>query len=92
MSEKLKLCHVNGWLDRQGKLWPCKFMEHSKKAHDIQKKNRCKFSIEYAGWIKVHCAGIWFFEADSYCDRQYVKKTKRQLRWLFNHGYDMRFC
>ena len=29
-KEKLKPCHVNGWLDRQGKLYPCKFMGHNK--------------------------------------------------------------
>lgn len=82
--------HVNGWLDRRGKFYPCRFNKHLASSIEIEKKLGLKHSIEYLGWIKVHDAGVWFFEADSYQGRQYVKITEAQNKWLFDNGYEIR--
>ena len=38
----------------------------------------------------MHDAGVWFFEADSYHGRQYVKVTELQKKWLLDNGYQVR--
>ena len=82
--------HVNGWLDRRAKLYPCKFNHHASTSVKLEKKFNLSHSIEYLGWIKVHDAGVWFFEADSYHGRQYVKVTELQKKWLLDNGYQVR--
>lgn len=79
--------YPNGWLDRRGKLHPCKFNRHQIASTKIEKKLGLKYSIEYLGWIKIHDAGLWFFEADSYHGRQYVKTTEAQKKWLLDNGF-----
>ncbi len=80
---------VNGWLDREGRLHPCKFNHHARASIVIQKKLGSKHSPEYLGWVKVHCAGVFFFEAASWHGRQYMRVTQKQKKWLFNNDYDM---
>lgn len=80
----------NGWLDRNGRLWECAFNKHEDYACKLQKKFKLNNSIEWSGWIKVHCAGVWFFGADEYCGRQDVRPTKRQLKWLFKNDYKIK--
>lgn len=80
---------VNGWLDRKGFLHPCKFLHHSKEAMRLMKKLQLKSTPEYLGWVKVHDAGVFFYEAWSYVGRQHVRPTQRQKSWLFSHGYDV---
>lgn len=82
--------HVNGWLDRRGKLYPCKFNHHVAASVKLEKKLKLKYSIEYLGWIKIHCAGLWFFSADTYHGRQYVKVTKAQEKWLLDNDYEIK--
>lgn len=75
----MNIKHVNGWLDRQGKLWPCQFNHHCKASIKLAKKFKLKYTIEYLGWIKVHDAGVWFFEADLYYGR-----------WIIDNDYKIR--
>lgn len=79
----------NGWLNRYGRLWACPFNKHDDAARKLQKILKLNDSIEYLGWIKVHSTGLWFFAADEYPGRQYVRPTKRQLKWLFKNDYDI---
>lgn len=79
--------HVNGWLDRRGKFYPCRFNRHAIASIRLEKELKLMHSVEYVGWVKVHDAGFWFFEADSYHNRQYVKVTEEQNKWLLDHGY-----
>jgi len=88
---KNKNKHTNGWLDRTGKLHYCKFNCHNEKAVKIMEEYKLKKSPEYIGWIKVHSVGVWFFQADQFYGRQYVKITKKQKEWLFKHNYDIKF-
>lgn len=80
----------NGWLNHEGKFYPCRFNHHCEASAKLEKKFHLKHSLEYVGWIKVHSAGVWFFEADGYHGRQYVKVTQAQYRWLLKHGYKLR--
>jgi len=80
----------NGWLDRYGRLWPCKFNHHCKASIKLGKKFNLKHTIEYLGWIKVHDAGVWFFEANLYNGRIHVKPTELQKKWLIDNGYKIR--
>ena len=79
----------NGWLDRDGKLHPCRFTEHLRKSGELVEKYKLKHTVEYLGWIKVHRCGEWFFGADSYYGRQHIKPTEAQLKWLDINGYDV---
>jgi len=78
---------ADGWLDREGQFYHCKFNQHDKTAGKLITRLGLKHTPEYLGWIKVHSAGCWFFRADEYAGRQYVKPTKLQLKWLFDNGY-----
>lgn len=82
--------HIDGWLDRRGKFYSCRFNHHNSASVKLEKKLGLKHSLEYLGWIKVHSAGIWFFVADSYCDRIWVKITESQKQWLLNNGYKLK--
>ena len=75
----------NGWLDRQGKLYPCKFLHHARAEIATVKQLRLPATLEYLGWVKVHDAGVFFYEADSYHNRQHIRITTRQSRWLDNN-------
>ena len=81
---------VDGWLDRRGKLYPCKFNHHHQAAVKLMRELKLKHTPEYLGWVKVHSAGVWFFEADSYLGRQCIKVTESQNRWLLNNGYKVK--
>lgn len=81
--------YIDGWLDRKGKLHPCKFNKHNNAEEKLMKKYNLKYTPEYLGWFKVHSAGVYFFEACHFHNRQYVKPTKLQMKWLFKNGYDM---
>ena len=48
---------LDGWLDRQGKFYPCLFNEHNKTAFTLVEELKLLYSLEYLGWIKVHSAG-----------------------------------
>jgi len=85
-----KMRYVNGWLDRRGKFYPCRFNRHHATSVKLEKKLGLKHSIEYLGWIKVHDAGLWFFEADSFQGRLHVKITETQNKWLLDNGYEIR--
>ena len=79
----------DGWLDRQGRFHPCEFNHHLSMVYKLQKKLGLKNSLEYLGWIKVHSAGAYFFKADEYYGRQYVKITNSQQKWLLDNGYEI---
>jgi hypothetical protein len=81
---------VDGWLDRQGKFYSCKFNHHDETAGKLIRKLRLKHTPEYLGWIRVHSAGCWFFRADEYQGRQYVKVTRQQNKWLLDNGFEIK--
>ena len=89
MNDKNKKQHVDGWLDRNGKIYLCKFNHHNEKEIELMKEYKLNNTPEYLGWIKIHSAGVWFFEADHFHNRQYVKVTKKQKNWLFDHNYEV---
>jgi len=81
---------LNGWLDRRGKFYPCKFNNHFKAAYKLEKQLKLQKSLEYLGWVKVHNTGVWFFVADEYYDRHYVRITQNQEKWLLDNGYEFK--
>jgi hypothetical protein len=80
----------NGWLNRRGKFYPCRFNGHNNASVRIARKLHLKGSLEYLGWVKVHSAGVWFYEADSYQGRLSVRITETQIKWLRDNGYEVR--
>ena len=77
----------NGWLNRRGVFYPCKFNHHAREEIKLQKLLKLPNSLEYLGWFKVHGVGVCFYEAWTWMGRQHVKPTKSQLSWLFKRGY-----
>jgi len=87
VKKKDRMGCFNGWLNRQGIFYSCRFNKHYSASIRLERKFRLKQTLEYLGWIKVHSAGIWFYEADSYQGRIGVKITEKQKKWLLDHGY-----
>ena len=87
MAKSLKAT-LNGWLDRKGKFYPCKFNKHNDAEAKLSKQLKLKHGLEYSGWVKVHSSGIAFFKADEYYGRQYMRVTKAQNKWLVKNGYE----
>ena len=79
--------YLNGWLNRRGVFYSCRFNKHISASIRLERKLHLKHSLEYMGWVKVHSAGVWFYEADSYQGRMSVRITKKQKKWLLDHGY-----
>lgn len=79
----------DGWLDRYGRFYPCKFNYHLSKAYKLEKKLGLKHSLEYLGWVRIHSVGVYRFGADQYHGRQYVKITESQRKWLIDNGFEI---
>ena len=80
---------VDGWLDRRGKFYSCEFNHHNDVELQLMKKLELKYSLEYLGWVKVHSAGVYFYEAQTYMGRMHVHKTESQIKWLLDNGYEI---
>ena len=85
----IKRTCVDGWLDRRGKLYPCKFNKHNDLEEQLIRKLKLKHSLEYLGWVKVHSAGVYFFKARSWQGRMFMHKTESQIKWLLDNGYEI---
>ena len=84
-----KCACVDGWLDRRGKFYSCKFNHHNDLETDLIMKFELEHCLEYLGWVKVHSAGIYFFKARSWHGRMHVHKTESQIKWLLDNGYEI---
>lgn len=52
IDPKLKSWNGNGWIDRDGKVYPCDWMEHDTMAHLYFKFDT--YTLETLGWIRVN--------------------------------------
>ena len=86
-SGNIKCSCIDGWLDREGRIYLCKFNHHLSAACKLEKELGLEESLEYLGWVKIHSAGVYFFRANEYCDRLFVKITESQRKWLVDNGY-----
>ncbi len=67
-----------GWLDRQGRWYPCPSCGHNVYAEFILKKKSCK--LENSGWVMVRSASMFL------CLK---RLSADQRNWLLNQGYEV---
>ena len=78
---------VDGWLNRRGIFYSCQFNHHNNLEKKLVKKLKLEHSLEYLGWVKIHSAGVYFYEAQTWQGRMHVHMTESQIKWLIDNGY-----
>jgi hypothetical protein len=66
----------SGWLDREGRYYPCRYYEHDIYARLILRKTVKE--LERLGWVRINGKNDWR------CEK---RLNQTQLNWLYEHGY-----
>lgn len=75
----------SGWLDREGKWYPCNSREHDRYAYYILRKN--VGDLEKGGWVRVYGSPDSSIPWTAIGEGEYKRISKQQYRWLKDRGY-----
>ena len=84
IDPKLKSWNGNGWIDRDGKVYPCDWMEHDTMAYLYFKFDT--YTLETLGWIRVnydipYCANKITQAQYNKCKELNIKVREEDVLW-----------
>jgi hypothetical protein len=66
-----------GWLNREGRFWPCRYEEHREFAQRIL--NSTAIKLEERGWARINHRKDWYCAKDL---------SEAQVQWMVDHRFD----